>query len=95
MTYFVYILTSSDNGTLYVGVTNDLIRRVSEHRAGESDGFAKKHHLHRLVHFEPFDSIESAIVREKALKEWKRDWKKNLIERNNPHWIDLFDQVAK
>ena len=95
MTYLVYILASADNGTLYIGVTNDLIRRVSEHRAGEIDGFTKKHDVHRLVHFEPFESIEAAIVREKALKEWKRDWKKNLIERSNPHWIDMFDQIIK
>ncbi len=93
--YFVYILASKYNGTLYVGVTNDLPRRVSEHRSGDIDGFTKRYRVHNLVYFEPHDSIEAAILREKTLKRWRRVWKRELIEAGNPTWRDLYDDVCK
>lgn len=89
MAYYVYILASDRNGTLYVGVTNDLLRRVYEHKEGAAEGFTKRHSVKRLVYFEVHESIEAAIRREKALKHWPRDWKLNLVERDNPDWRDL------
>jgi putative endonuclease len=91
---FVYILTNMRNGTLYVGVTNNLVRRVFEHRSGEIAGFTKEHALHRLVWFEQFSSIQEAIRREKLLKKWRREWKLNLIEQDNPDWHDLYDGLV-
>jgi putative endonuclease len=88
-TYFVYILASQRNGTLYVGVTNDLIRRADEHQSGELEGFTKKYGVHLLVYYENFDDIRAAIAREKALKKWNRAWKLRLIESDNPTWRDL------
>ena len=85
----VYIMTNGIRGTLYVGVTSDLYRRVSEHQVGAIPGFTKDHHLKRLVWFEPHEQVVSAIRREKALKRYLRDWKINLIERDNPNWDDL------
>ena len=93
--YWVYILASRVDGTLYIGVTNDLVRRVYEHREGFADGFTKKHAVHRLVHFEQFDDVENAIRREKRLKSWNRSWKIRLIEEANPNWIDLYYQIAQ
>ncbi len=90
MAFYVYILASERNGTLYVGVTNDLLRRVYEHKEGLADGFSKRHAVKRLVYFETHDSIEAAIGREKKLKRWPRAWKLNLIERDNPDWRDLY-----
>jgi len=87
--YFVYILASRRYGTLYVGVTNNLSRRLAEHRAGTADAFTKKYKIHRLVHVEPFDAAALAIAREKHLKKWNRDWKIRLIEEENLEWIDL------
>ena len=87
--YYVYIMASKRNGTLYVGVTNDLERRVYEHKTGIFDGFSKKYGIKTLVYFEATESIESAIQREKQLKNWKRQWKIDLIEENNPDWKDL------
>ena len=84
MTYFVYIMASAPQGTLYVGVTNDLMRRAAEHRTGAVPGFTKEHGVRRLVYFESHDSIDAAILREKAIKRWRRDWKRGLIERENP-----------
>jgi len=78
-TYYVYILASKQNGTLYIGVTNDLVRRISEHREGLAPGFTKTYGVKRLVYFEVFDDIEQAIRREKRLKKYKREWKMNLI----------------
>ena len=95
MSYFVYIMASAPNGTLYIGVTNDLRRRAAEHRTGAARGFTKRHRVHRLVYFETHDSIEGAIHREKLLKDWDRDWKKNLIEKENPTWADLYDGLTK
>jgi putative endonuclease len=88
--YFVYMLASKAQGTLYVGVTNDLARRVTEHREGAVPGFTRKYEVHRLVWFEEFGDINEAIVQEKRLKRWHRDWKRSLIEEKNPHWSDLY-----
>lgn len=87
--YYVYILASGKNGTLYIGVTNDLVRRIDEHRQGLVEGFTKKYHVDILVHYEEFPDPESAIAREKQLKNWKREWKTGLIEEDNPGWRDL------
>ena len=87
--YFVYILASKPLGTLYVGVTNDLARRVGEHKEGLVPGFTKRYGIKMLVWFEQYGDINDAIAQEKKLKHWRRDWKKNLIERDNPHWLDL------
>ncbi|HEY4481287.1 MAG TPA: GIY-YIG nuclease family protein [Candidatus Brocadiaceae bacterium] len=92
-TYYVYILANKRNGTLYVGVTNDLIRRVDEHRRGEISGFTKKYSVHKLVYFEQTPDIKSAIAREKLLKRWKRTWKIKLIEKDNPKWKDLYQTL--
>jgi len=89
-TYYVYILASKPQGTLYIGVTNDLLRRVAEHKEGKAEGFTKEHNVTRLVYYQATESIEAAIAEEKRLKNWHRDWKKNLIERENPHWEDLY-----
>lgn len=93
--YFVYIMASAHYGTLYVGVTNDLLRRAAEHRTDAIEGFTKRHGVHRLVYFEPHDSIEAAIVREKTLKRWRRDWRCALIDRENPTWQDLYDGLSR
>ncbi len=86
---YVYILASRRNGTLYIGVTNDLIRRIEEHRSGTVEGFTKRYKVHRLVYFESFDDIVEATEREKQLKAWRRQWKIKLIEEVNPWWQDL------
>jgi putative endonuclease len=93
--YFVYILASKIGGTLYVGVTNDLVRRIYEHRNGLADGFTKKYSVHRLIYFEQHSDIEAAITREKRLKKWNRAWKIRLIEETNPNWSDLYPEIAK
>ena len=90
----VYILASKPNGTLYVGVTNDVVRRVWEHRTDAVDGFTKKYAVHRLVHVEFHDTMPAAILREKQVKAWKRQWKINLIEQSNPAWHDLYLDIA-
>ncbi len=87
--YYVYILASKRNGTLYIGVTNDLQRRLYEHKAGLIDGFTKKYGVDMLVHFEETNDIHVAIQREKQLKKWNRAWKIRLIEETNPGWKDL------
>ncbi len=91
---WVYIMTNRPNGTLYVGVTNDLARRVWEHREGLADGFTKKYGLKRLVYAEPHADIRLALQREKNLKHWSRAWKVHLILDANPNWDDLFDGLA-
>lgn len=88
--YFTYILASQPHGTLYVGMTNGIIRRVAQHRRGEASDFTRRYRVHVLVWFEAFETPREAIRREKAIKEWPREWKINLIERDNPHWIDLY-----
>ena len=92
-TYTVYILASRRNGTLYIGVTNDLIRRVYEHREKLGSKFAAKYGVHRLVYYEQYLDVRDAIDREKRLKRWRRDWKLALIEENNPQWLDLYDDL--
>ena len=92
--FYVYILASRIGGTLYIGVTNDLVRRVGEHRRELVDGFTKKYEVHRLVYFEQFDDAENAIRREKRLKRWNRDWKIRLIETLNPNWDDLYPGIT-
>jgi putative endonuclease len=92
--FYVYIMTNRIYGTLYVGVTNDLARRVWEHREGVVDGFTKKHGLKLLVYYESFDRIVDAIHREKRLKHWQRAWKIALIEGRNPNWDDLTPELA-
>ena len=92
--YYVYILANKPNGTLYIGVTNDLVRRVYEHKTDAVDGFTKRYAVHRLVYFEATENIEFAIRREKRLKKYSRDWKINLIAGENPGWDDLYPQVA-
>ncbi|WP_299084212.1 GIY-YIG nuclease family protein [uncultured Paraglaciecola sp.] len=89
----VYILASKRNGTLYIGVTNDLIKRVWEHKNDAVEGFSRKYKVHLLVHFEQFEDIYQAISREKQLKKWNRDWKVALIEKQNPYWHDLYDEI--
>jgi putative endonuclease len=91
--YFVYILASERNGTLYIGVTNNLIRRVSEHREGMVAGFTRKYGVSRLVYFEVFDCIEAALFRETRLKKYKREWKINLIQSRNVEWNDLYETL--
>jgi len=91
--YFVYILASKRNGTLYIGVTNNLIRRVAEHREGLVAGFTKKYGVGRLVYFEVFESIEAALFRETRLKKYKREWKINLIQSRNVEWNDLYETL--
>jgi putative endonuclease len=86
---FVYILASRRNGTLYIGVTNELVRRVIEHKSGSVPGFTTRYGVTILVYYEVFDNMYDAIVREKRMKKWKRQWKIELIEAHNPEWIDL------
>ena len=88
-TYYVYILASQRNGTLYLGVTNDLTRRVLEHKYKVIKGFTEKYNVDRLVYYEDYRDIEEAIKREKQLKKWNREWKLKLIEKDNPDWNDL------
>jgi putative endonuclease len=89
----VYILASKMNGTLYIGVTSDLPQRIWQHKNHLADGFTKKYDVSQLVFFEQHVTMESAIVREKQLKRWKREWKIELIESKNPEWIDLFNAI--
>jgi putative endonuclease len=89
----VYILSSKRNGTLYVGVTSDLVKRVWEHRNNLVEGFSKRYNVHQLVWYELHESMDSAINREKRLKDWKRKWKLQLIEKTNPNWDDLYSKI--
>ena len=88
--YYVYILASKRRGTLYIGVTNDLVRRVYEHKSGLVEGFTKKYKVYSLVYYQQCEDIESVIQREKQLKSWHREWKIRLIEETNPNWKDLY-----
>jgi putative endonuclease len=90
----VYILVSKRNGTLYIGVTSNLIKRLGEHKNNLVEGFTKKYQVHQLVWYELHENMVSAIEREKKIKEWKRDWKLNLIERSNPNWNDLYESIT-
>jgi putative endonuclease len=90
----VYILASKRNGTLYIGVTSNLIKRIWEHKNNLVKGFTERYNIHNLVWYELHDTMESAILREKMLKEWKRIWKLELIESNNPNWNDLYNTIV-
>jgi putative endonuclease len=93
--YFVYILTNKPRGTLYVGVTNDLVRRTYEHREGVVPGFTKRYGLKQLVYFEKYDVPTLAIQREKSTKHWSRAWKLDLINSSNPQWRDLYTDITR
>ena len=92
-TYFVYILASKKNGTLYIGVTSNLIRRVYEHKNDVQESFTQKYGVHILVYYEYTNDVNAAIVREKQMKKWNRQWKINLIEKENPNWDDLYESL--
>jgi putative endonuclease len=91
--YYIYILASKKNGTLYIGITGDLIKRIDEHKQNTVAGFTKKYNVHTLVYYEVFQDIEEAILREKQMKKWNRSWKINLIEEKNPEWKDLYSEI--
>ena len=93
MLYFVYLMASRKNGTLYIGVTSNLIQRVFQHKEGAFAGFTKDHAVKMLVWFEATDSVTAAIHREKQMKNWRREWKVQLIEKQNPHWRDLYPAI--
>jgi putative endonuclease len=93
--YLVYVLTNKPRGTLYVGVTNDLIRRIYEHREGVVPGFTKRYGLKQLVHFERIDDLATATQREKNIKHWSRAWKLELVASSNPQWRDLYTDITR
>lgn len=92
--YFVYIMASKRNGTLYIGVTNDLVRRGWEHKQGTGSDFTKKYDVNRLVYLEEYADVRLAIQRERTMKDWKRQWKVELIQKANPDWDDLYNKVV-
>lgn len=92
--YYIYILTNHKNGTLYVGVTNDLIKRIYQHKQKTASQFTTKYSVNKLVYFESFRDIKTAIAREKQLKHWKRQWKMQLIDGHNPDWQDLYQDLT-
>jgi putative endonuclease len=92
--FYVYLLASKPHGTLYIGITSDLLKRVFEHKSKAVPGFTSRYEIDKLVWFEAHDSVESAIRREKQIKEWRRNWKISLIERENPNWIDLYPSLV-
>ena len=94
MTYYVYILANKRNGTLYIGVTSDPVKRIWQHKNDLVDGFTKGYKIHLLVYIEQYNLVEEAIKREKQLKKWKREWKLRLIEEQNPSWSDLYQSLA-
>ena len=94
MAAYVYILASKRKGTLYVGVTSDIVRRVHQHRNGQGSRFTKRYNVKQLVYYEVFEDIQHAIAREKAVKEWKRLWKIEKIEETNPEWRDLYPEIS-
>jgi putative endonuclease len=91
--YYVYILANKKYGTLYTGISNDLIRRNYEHKTNMANGFTKKYNVHQLMYYEIHEDVCEAILREKQIKKWRRDWKINLIEQDNPYWIDLYEEI--
>ncbi|OGD65846.1 hypothetical protein A2215_00830 [Candidatus Berkelbacteria bacterium RIFOXYA2_FULL_43_10] len=93
MQYYVYILASGYNGTLYVGVTSDLIKRVYQHKNKLVEGFSNKYNVDKLVYYEPHQDVNEAITREKQIKKWNRTWKVRLIEKSNPEWDDLYQEI--
>ncbi|MBU0612401.1 GIY-YIG nuclease family protein [Patescibacteria group bacterium] len=92
--YYVYILASKKNGTLYIGVTNNILRRIHEHKNNVIGGFTRKYKVHRLAYFEETENIESALQREKQMKKWNRKWKIELIEKDNPNWKDIYGEIV-
>ena len=90
----IYILASKKKGTLYIGVTSDLVKRVWQHKSHAVSGFTEQHDINRLVYFEQLDDMENSIMREKVLKKWNRAWKIRLIEKANPNWLDLYDEIV-
>jgi putative endonuclease len=92
--YYVYILASRKNGTLYIGVTGDIVKRIYEHKQKLVDGFTKEHNIHDLVYYEHHNEVEEAILREKQMKKWNRKWKIRLIEEKNPEWKDLYNEIV-
>ena len=90
--YYVYIIASS-SGTLYIGITNNLMRRIYEHKNGLIEGFSKKYSCHKLIYYEIYGDVNLAIAREKQLKGWRREKKENIIKKFNPHWKDLYDEM--
>jgi putative endonuclease len=94
-TYYVYMMASKKNGTLYTGVTSDLIKRVHEHRIGAVDGFTKRYNIKMLVWYESTEDVNAAIKREKNIQSWKRKWKLELIEKSNPEWNDLWEEIIE
>jgi putative endonuclease len=95
VSYYVYLLASGKHGTLYVGVTRDLIRRVHEHKTKAVPGFTSDYGVDHLVWFETYDDPANAIEREKKIKKWRRDWKIRMIEETNPEWVDLYDGICR
>ncbi len=93
--FYVYMLASKRNGTLYIGMTSDLMKRMHEHREGLADGFTKKYNVHTLVWYEQHETAQTAIKRERSMKEWQRSWKTRLIEENNPEWTDLYRGLSR
>jgi putative endonuclease len=93
-TFYIYIMASKKNGTLYIGVTNDLRRRVWQHKNDMLEGFTKKYGVHYLVWYEATNDVQEAIQREKQMKKWNRQWKINLIESENPEWADLYERLG-
>ena len=94
LVYYVYILASREHGTLYIGVTRDLLRRAYQHKTNAAPGFTSRHNVKMLVWFETYDDPTNAIAREKQIKKWRREWKINLIEQSNPEWVDLYRSLA-
>ncbi|MDH4027923.1 MAG: GIY-YIG nuclease family protein [Nitrospirota bacterium] len=92
--FYVYILASQKRGTLYIGVTSNLIKRVYEHKNGLVDGFTKKYGVHQLVYYEVLRDSETALMRERQMKKWNRVWKLRLIEEHNPEWVDLYESLT-
>jgi len=94
MSYYVYILASQRNGTLYTGMTSDLPKRIYQHKNELADGFTKDHNVKSLVYYEMYEELDEARYRERRLKRWNRDWKKDLIEKDNPQWQDLYETIC-
>jgi len=92
--YYVYILASKKNGTLYIGVTGDLVKRVYEHKQNDVEGFTQQYKVHNLIYYETYGDVSEAILREKQMKKWNRQWKINLIEKHNPSWADLYKEIS-
>jgi putative endonuclease len=93
--YYVYLMASHKHGTLYIGVTSNLLGRVYQHKTNAVPGFTRRYHVHLLVWFECYDDPLTAIAREKEIKKWRREWKINLIEQTNPEWVDLYETLAR